>query len=114
MPVKTTVKYEANDGSIHSLLLDNARATVAGTPPTGPIDSKIKAQMSKTNKEFGLRPRGVRLARVIGTEPNTFKKYTFLPVLTPTQASASEFQLGAIITIDSVGWEVVGIVNEDY
>lgn len=114
MPVKSTVKYEANDGSIHSLLLDTTRAAVAGTEPAGAVDSKIKAQISKTNKEFGLRPRGVRLARVIGTDPDTFKKYTFLPVLTPTAWSSAPFQNGATIAIDSVDWEVVAAVAEDY
>lgn len=114
MAVKTVVKYEANDGTIHSLLLDPDRASEAGTPPAGNVNSKIKAQMSKTNKEFGLRPRGVRLARVIGTAPDTFKKYTFLPVLTPTEWSSATFQNGATITIDETNWEVVAAIAEDY
>jgi len=114
MAVKSVVKYEANSGSIHSLLLSADRASEAGTEPSGNVNSKIKAQMSKTNKEFGLRPRGVRLARVIGTEPDTFKKYTFLPVLTPTEWNSATFQNGATITIGSTNWEVVAAVAEDY
>lgn len=114
MAVKTTVKYESNSGSLHSLLLDPDRASEAGTEPTGTEVSKIKAQISKTNKEFGLRPRGVRLARTIGTAPDTFKKYTFLPVLTPAEFNSATFALGATITIGTTNWVIVGAVEEDY
>lgn len=114
MAVKTTVKYESADGTIHSLLLDPLRAAQAGAEPVGGTVSKVKAQISKTNKEFGIRPRGVRLSRVIGTAPNTFKKYTFLPVLTETAWNSATYALGATITIDSVDWTVVSSVSEDY
>lgn len=114
MPAKTTTKYEANDGSIHALLLDPDRFAVAGTPPTGAIDSNIKAKISKGNREFGLRPRGVQLARVVGTAPDTFRKYAFLPVLTLTAFASATFAIGATITIDGTNWEVVAQVPEDY
>lgn len=114
MAAKTTTKYEANDGSIHQLLLEPTRFAQAGTPPTGEIDSNIKAKVSKGDREFGLRPRGVRLARVVGTAPDTFRKYTFLPVLTLTAFASAAFNIGATITIDGTAWEVVGKVPEDY
>lgn len=114
MAAKTTTQYEANDGSVHSLLLDQDRFAAAGTPTTNAIDSPIKAQISKGNKEFGLRPRGVRLARLVGAPPDTFRKYTFLPVLTIADYNSAGFAIGASISIGGVAWEVVGKVPEDY
>lgn len=114
MATKTNAKYEANDGDIHQLLMEPERFAAAGTPPTGEINNKIKAKTSKTNREHGLRPRGVTLARVVGTAPDTFRKYSFLPVLTLTAWGSAAFAVGATITIGSISWEVVGQVPEDY
>lgn len=114
MPAKTTLKYEADGGSIHGLLLDPTRAAVAGAEPSGAVSSNIKAKVSKGNKEYGIRPRGVRLTRVVGTEPDTFRKYSFLPVLSLTAFASATFAVGAEIVIDGVTWEVAAKVPEDY
>lgn len=114
MVAKTVTKYEADSGDIHGILLHPDKAAVAGSPPTGDVSSPIKAKISKTNKEYGIRPRGVRLARIIGTAPDTFKKYAFLPVLTSAAMGTPAFAIGATITIGGVAWIVVSHEGEDY
>lgn len=106
--------YEANSGEVHIITLSADRLAQAGTPPAGTATSNIRAKVSKSNREYGIRPRGVTLARVIGTAPDQFTKYSFLPVLTAADASAAGFQLGGTITIGTIAWEIVGIVGEDF
>lgn len=107
-------KYQADSGLIHQLTMDADRIAVAGTPPTGAVDTNIKATVSKTNRSHGIRPRGVRLGREIGTAPDTAVKYAFLPVLTATAFASAAFQLTATITYGGNTWEVVGRLPEDY
>lgn len=114
MVANAVVKYESNSGQIYQLSLNPDRAAAAGTEPTGGVTSDIKAKVSKSNREFGIRPRGVRLSRVVGTAPDTFRKYSFLPVLTPVAFATADFQLGATITIGGVVWTVVVRIGEDF
>lgn len=109
--VKT--KYEADSGDIHQLKLTPAFAAAAGTEPTGAVTNDISVKVSKSNREYGLRPRGVSLARTVGTAPNTFVKYTFLPLRSIADYTATAYRKGATVTINSVAWEVVGKVPED-
>jgi len=113
MGLKTTVKYESDAGTIHPLRLDSTRVSAAGTAPTGAQDSDVSAKVSKSTREAGLKPRGVRLVRTIGTAPNQFKRYTFLPVLTQTALDGAGFNVGATITIDGVAWTVARRLPED-
>lgn len=110
----TTTKYESDDGVIHPIRLSSDRVASAGTAPTEPVSSNAYAKISKSNREFGIRPRGVRLVRTLGTAPNTFKKYSFLPVLTAETWDGAEFDPGATITINTVAWTVAARVPEDY
>lgn len=113
MVLKVTTKYEDEDGGIHPIRLASTHSSVAGTPPTGAVDSNISAKVSKSSRSYGLRPRGVRLSRIVGTAPDQFKRYTFLPVLTPTALAGSGFNVGSTITIDGVAWTVAKKVPED-
>lgn len=113
MGLKVTTKYEDEDGGIHPIRLDTTRTGVAGTPPSGAVDSSISAKVSKSSRSYGLRPRGVRLSRILGTAPNQFKRYTFLPVLTPTALAGAGFATGSTITIDGTAWTVAKKVAED-
>lgn len=110
----TKTKYEADDASIYSIRLTAAYAAAAGAPPGGAVNRGVKAKVSKTSREFGLRPRGVTLGRKIGTGGDTASKYTFLAVLTATAFNGTGFSLGTEITLDSVVWEVVGRQAEDF
>lgn len=107
-------KYEANSGQIHQVVMDADRIAVAGTPPAGAVTSSIRAKVSKSNREYGIRPRGVRLGREIGTAPDTFVKYSFLPVLTPAAFATAAFALSATITYGGFTWEVIARVSEDF
>lgn len=108
------VKYESDTGDIHLMRLLPVRAAVAGTPPAAATTSSIKVKVSKTNGEYGIRPRGVTLSRVLGTAPDTFSKTSFLPVVTPADFATSTFQLGETVTIDSVVWTIISRKAEDY
>lgn len=114
MPAKVRKKYEADDATVHQILLTPDYAAVAGTEPAGAITSPIKAKVTKSNREFGLRPRGVGLVRTVGTAPDTFVKRAFLPVLTATGFVAPAFAIGATITIGTVNWTIASKHNEDY
>lgn len=114
MPAQVRTKYQGDDQTIYALRLSPPFAEKAGTAPTGAVSSPIKAKVSKSSKEFGLRPRGVTLARTLGTAPDTFVKTTFLPVLTLTAFGTPAFALAAKITIDGTEWEVISRRAEDY
>jgi len=112
-------KYESNAGTIHRLRISAEKAAVASnTEPSGAIDSPIKVKVSKGNREFGLRPRGVRLYRTVtggsGNEAVTKVLYSFLPILTATVFESATFADEATVTINSVAWKVLSKVQEDY
>lgn len=117
MVAKASSLYESDQGAFHSILLEPNTLAAAGTPPTpgtGVTVSNIKAKITKGNREFGIRPRGVLLSRTIGTAPDTFKKYKFLPVLTASDFNAPGFAIGGSITIDGVVWVIIAKRPEDY
>lgn len=108
------VKYETNEGDISLMRLLPDRASVAGTEPTNDANTSLRVKVSKSDREFGIRPRGVRLSRIVGTAPDTFRRYSFLPVTTPTAFATAAFQLGATITIGDTDWTVSARIEEDY
>lgn len=114
MPARTDTKYESDLGTIHRILLTPDFAAAAGAAPAGDITSNIRPKVSKSNGEFGLRPRGVRVSRTLGTDPDTFKKYAFLPVLSATVFAGTTFNSGAEVTIGGITYTVVSRVSEDY
>jgi hypothetical protein len=113
MAVKVATKYEDDDLTVHRIVLSSAYSAVAGTAPTGAVTAKGTVKVTKSSREYGVRPRGVRLSRVIGTAPDQFKKYTFLPVLTVTGFAGSGFSPGSTITIGSTAWTVAKKIGED-
>lgn len=109
-----TTKYQSDSDSIHKIRLSADRLAKAGTAPTGAIDSPIPAKVSKSNREYGLRPRGVRLTRPLNPTATDKIYYSFLPVLTAAGLDATGFAIGATIQIGSTDWKVIAKVNEDY
>lgn len=107
-------KYEANNGSIHRITMSSARLAVAGTAPAGAVDSPIPAKISKSNREYGIRPRGVRLARPVNPTATDKIFRAFLPVLTETAWESNTFAEEATITIGGTQWKVTAKVPEDY
>lgn len=114
MPTLDTVKYEGNDGTVYNLSLTTDFAIAAGTEPAGGVSSDIKPKISKSNREHGIRPRGVRLVRTVGTAPDTFKKYAFLPVLTAVEWASGAFAPGAAVNVGTIAYTVSSRLDEDY
>lgn len=114
MANRVRTKYQADSDSIHPISLTSDYAAAAGAAPGGAIDSDIKVKVSKTNREHGIRPRGVRLYRTIGAPPNAFTRYGFLPVLTETAWSGAGFAPETEITIGANTWKVLARQPEDY
>lgn len=114
MPALVTVKYEGDDSQVYNLKLTTDYAAAAGTEPVGGVTSDIKPKISKTNREHGIRPRAVRLVRTVGTAPDTFKKYAFLPVLTSVEWNSGAFSPGAAINIGTTAYTVSSRIAEDY
>ena len=112
MATFTRGKYQSNDGTIHPIRMEATRYAAAGAPPSGDADSEVKAKISNNNTEFGIRPRGLRLARTIGSGDNAFSKYAFLPVLTATAYNA--FSVNGEVTIGGEDWTIVAKQPEDF
>lgn len=114
MVARVTKIYESEGGDVHVIKLSPEIAAVAGTDSTGTSTSDIKPKLSKSNREFGLRPRLVIAALTKGTAPDTFKVYKRVPVMTPTQFASAAYANGATLTIDEDDHEIVSRFPEDY
>jgi len=107
-------KYGLDSGSIVFVRVDDELEGKMGTAPEGAATIQMHAIINGSRKrEFGIHPRGVSLSRTLGTAPNQFKKYKFIPVLTSTAFSGEGFSKGAVIQISSVDWTVVDQVSEE-
>jgi hypothetical protein len=106
--------YTANDGETHAIRLDAARATAGGFTAGGTATSDIKAKVSKSNREHGLRPRMVSLRKNDGTDEEPNYSYSRLPVATEAAFNGAGFARNATISIDGDSWTVVGKIQEDY
>jgi len=107
-------KYEAESGDVHSMRLSAAKIALGGAEPTGAVDDNVVAKVSKSNREFGLRPRYVIIARVAGTAPDTFTKYANIPVLTQAAWNSAAFAIGVEISYAGFTWEITARCPEDY
>jgi hypothetical protein len=111
-------KYEADNGAIHRIQLSAAKLAVASnTVPTAAIDSTVKVKISKGNREFGLRPRGVTMFRTLtgGTGGSAVSKnvYTFLPILSKTVFDGATFASETTHTYKGNTWTVLDKRQED-
>lgn len=108
--------YEADGGAIHSIRLDDSlvAAGVGNPAPAGPATSPINAKISKSKREFGIRPRIARLARTQTTGASPGRKYRSLPVLTEDAWEGTAFQKGATVTLGTIAWRVIERWGEDY
>lgn len=106
-------KYEADDGDIKRIRLSSDTKAAAGAEPAGALTDPDFVKVSKTNREFGMRPRGVRLKINDGDEDEPNYRYRFLPVLTKTVYDGTGFNPGQTVTIAGEAWEVVARLPED-
>lgn len=110
----TRTFYEADSGDIHPIRITPESLAAAGAVPAGPVTNNIPAKITKGNRQFGLRPRGVRIARQFGTAPDTFYRYRFIPVLSEASFGVAPFVINGSVTYDGAAWTVVNVVGEDY
>ena len=113
------LKYATNSGSIFNVLLDEATGvnTVIGGEATGAYTENMTIRVSKNNKEVGIRPRQVLLAREIGDSDTVSNclvqgatRYKRLPI--PTQARWDAIALNSKFTIAGTEYTVTKKINE--
>lgn len=114
MAAFTDTKYQSDKGTIHPIRLTDDYAAAAGTAPTAVIDSDIKVKVTKTGREFGIRPRRVTLSRTVGTAPNTFRKRASLPILTKATFDGATMAPGQTVDIGGTEWTIVSRQPEDF
>lgn len=114
MATFTDAKYESNDGKVYQIRLRPETLAAAGTQPTGGVTEDVKAKVSKTGGEFGIRPRFVVGSRKVGTAPDDFRVYTKVPVLTLTEFNSNTYALGASISVGVNIFQIISKQGEDY
>lgn len=107
-------RYTADSGETHSIRLSSDSATAGSFTGSATVTSSIKAKVSKGSREFGLRPRGVRLSRNLGDDDEPNMRYRFLPVATEALYDGAGFAEDSEITIGGDTWTVTSKVPEDY
>ena len=107
-------RYLADNNDVHAIRLSPARLAVAGAPPAGAVTSEINVKVSKSNREYGIRPRGVVLSRPVAPGPDDKIFRSFLPVLTPTAFASATFAKGANLIVGGTTWIIISKQNEDY
>jgi hypothetical protein len=103
----TTYAYISDSEDSFRIKLTAETAAAGGfTDTTGLSSQSPYVKVSKGNREFGLRPRGVRLSReAIGTVSR------FLPVATNDQVESLVSQ--GTVTIGGETWTVTSAQPED-
>lgn len=108
-------KYKSDSGRIHPIRIRQATYTaVQGTEPTGDINDEIPAKISRSKRAFGLRPRGVVIARTRGAGDDTFTEYARLPVLDPEDFNSATggWVTESKISYKGATWEIVARFGE--
>lgn len=113
MGVFSNTAYESDTGTVHPLRLRPETLSAAGAVPAAPINNSIRAKLSKSNNEFGLRPRFVRASRCIGTAPDQATVYTEVPVLTLEVFNSPAFQIGTGINVGGEDYIIISRIPED-
>ncbi len=111
-------KYQADSNTVHPIRLKAAPIALQGDVSGLTVNSDVKVKISKTNREFGIRPRGVTLYREIsateGGTTVTVVKYTFMPVLTQAAYNAATLNPESSVTYLGNTWKVLERKKEDY
>lgn len=119
MSPMATRKYQSDNETIHVIRLSEDKAAVDGnTEPEGAVDSRIKVKISKSNREFGIRPRGIRIAieRSATEGEVTVKRVdrAFIPILQKSVFDGDTFAPESTVTYKDEEWKVSEKVGEDY
>lgn len=106
----STLKYEADSGDIHPIRVDSDYVAAIGAQPAGSVSSDLNARTRKGNREFGLRARGWRYYRQLGSGDDTFRRYASVPKMTPAAWNATP---AATVSIDGTEWTFLNRYPED-
>jgi hypothetical protein len=104
--------YETNDGTIMRIRMDEDTLSAAGAAASGPAQLGAFVKISKTDREFGVRPRCIVLKRTVGTGDDSFSKYRRVPVL--TQADYDGRVENSTVTVGGQTWTIGSKLPEDY
>jgi hypothetical protein len=112
-------KYEADAGTIHTVNMSAKKIAVTGnTAPEASVNSDIIAKVSKSNRSYGLRPRGVVLTQTVtggsGAAAVSRTKTAFLPILTKTIFDGATFAKESSVTYNGGTWTVLSKRGEDH
>lgn len=116
MPAMRKTKYKADNGEIHPIRMREATYTaVLGTIPDGETTNSNYVFVTKSKRRYGIGARHVVIGRTVGTAPDTYVKYSRLPVCDPTDwnAETGAWQVGNVVSYEGTNWEIVSRVNEN-
>lgn len=108
-----TVKsfYTANAGTIHPIRISQPVLDAQPTAPSAAdYTSRISAKVSRSKREMGLRPRGLRCVLIETSGDIQQKSYKFLPILVATNWDTTKNL--ATIDIDGTEWAVIAADEE--
>lgn len=103
-----TYTYTDNRGDTKPIRLTPQTAAAGSFAIASSLDDEDFVKVSKGNREFGMRPRGVR-ARL--REAGGRVRYKFFPM--PTQTAQEAALVARQITYDGGTWTVTSPVAED-
>lgn len=112
MAAFVTTKYESESGEIHPIRLNPVSVTPAGTAPAGAVTSSISAKVSRSRREFGLRPRGINVSLTVGAAPDTFKRTAFIPILLASAWNTGNNVKGGTVSYKGGSWTVTSLSPE--
>lgn len=108
MATFSTYAYTANSGDTFRIRLADDSAVAGGFTATTGFDPRLGyVRVSKRDREFGIRPRGVRLSRNVGEEVRS----RFLATATTERQQA--LLAAGTVQIGQNDWTVNSQVAED-
>lgn len=107
-----TVGYQSDSGEIYKMRIDENSVSAAGGSAGAPTSSMF-VKITKSDREFGLRPRFVTLSETFTTTGGrSFKEYRRLPMT--TLAAWNAVAEDSTLTVGGKQYDVVGKEKEDY
>ena len=118
----TRYKYETDEGNIFYAITDDSDglADIRGEAPTAAHTEDATLEVSRSNKERGIKPRQALLQLIIEGSTqynciiNTAKKYKKVVILTPNQVESIQFggDSPTEVTVGDVTWTAVRLLEE--
>jgi hypothetical protein len=102
----TDISYELDNGTGVCLLRVSDAELAATTVSAKAVNLPFHALNSGSVRKFGVHPRGLRLARTVGTSPNEFSKFSFIAA--PTKAAYDAVAVGTDLSVGGAVWTVSG------